>query len=97
MKKLMLSLVLVSGFAHGAPEAVFPSVMNLGSHVQISVNNWEDRIVRCSGSINMTLEDGQYDYQTVMMTVFSRGYQTQTVYPRGMKSIRSMYHSIWCN
>lgn len=97
MKKLMLCLVLVSGFATAAPEVVFPRVSNFGSHVEVSVNNFEDRTVMCSGSVNMTLEDGQNDFQYVSLAVFSRGWASRNIYPRGMKRITRMNHSIWCN
>lgn len=100
MKKLFLGLMMtLSAVAFAGKESViFPHVYNYGSSVQVQVWNTTNRMVTCSGWINMTLQSGKRD-QAHYFEMLSPGFNSfRTFYTRDFNDrVMSVYHTIFCN
>jgi len=89
---LLLSLVLCEfAFAYTRPR-----IVNFGQFVEVSVDNYEDRDISCSGSLYLTMEDGRQQYEYFSESIRSRGSVRRTFYTYSSERIKSVTDSIFC-
>ena len=104
MKKLLLILVVLVGFAQVQAEVEsdknirpWPRITVYPNSVEVWINNYDDRIYRCSGTVWMYFESGRSRSEFVSVTVFNRSFATRRIvnYNRDDR-IRSANHTISC-
>jgi hypothetical protein len=99
MKNLFLVLVFIlsgSAFAENL-SPVYPQVYSYGNIVQVTIRNFTDRNVHCSGSIYLTTISGRRENQFFSEFVRARFTSLRTIYPRSFgERILSTSHSIFC-
>jgi hypothetical protein len=99
MKNLFFVLIFVfsgSVFAEKV-SPVFPEVYSFGHSVQVTIRNFTDRNVHCSGNIFLTTISGIREMQYYSEFVPARFSSYRNLYPRSIGDrIISTSHSIFC-
>ncbi len=98
MKKLALGFFFTLGLnAYGA-SALFPQVLNFGTSVQVTLNNFTDEDVRCSGIISMHGYTGYVEtqYYSELIVSGTTSFRTYRM-ARFNERISFVNHNIFCN
>ncbi|MAZ49607.1 MAG: hypothetical protein CME65_13690 [Halobacteriovoraceae bacterium] len=75
----------------------WPRVTNWGNSVEVSIQNYDDKNYRCTGSVWLRLESGRSRSEFVSMVVYARSSAYRRIYNYSPRDrIRSASHSISC-
>jgi hypothetical protein len=99
MKNLFLALMITFSGAVLAEKTspVYPQVYSFGHSVQVTVRNFTDRNVHCSGNIFLNTISGAREMQYYSEFVPARFTSYRNLYPRSFGDrILSTSHSIFC-
>lgn len=91
MKYFILGAMLTTS----AMALPFPRVINWGNRVEVQINNFENRQVRCSGPVYLRTLSGN-DSQSIFAYLSPRQNFYRNIYPRRNERVVSVSHSIFC-
>jgi hypothetical protein len=99
VKNLIIGLFAAFSFSVLAEESsvIYPHVYNFGSAVQVSIHNYTDTYVSCSGPIYMNTKNGVHS-QYLFEQVPARFNIYRNFYPRESGDrVLSVSHGIFCH
>ena len=99
MKKLIIALsLIISSLSFASTESVvFPDLYVFGNHIQLTVRNYTDRPVTCSGFVFFSTFDGSRVTHHYFDTVPAYFTAFRNIYPRSMNDrILNARHTISC-